>query len=166
MSFCVTQTALNHLLYCAVCGIYIPLSYWEHRHIYLVEACISITLTKNKPSSEKKQTSSPRRSPACTAMSYCISVASWNICFCCSKNYLFVLTITPWCFSFHFSNLSKVIIQFQVFQGSEFLETQSDHLVKAGVHIGLQSDHLWHVRGVVLEEACSLSVTCWSNMLA
>lgn len=78
--------------------VYIPLSYTEHRHIYLVEACISITLTENKPSSEKKQTPEPCLSPACAASSRCISVAGWNICFCCSKNCLFVLTITPWCF--------------------------------------------------------------------
>lgn len=39
------------------------------------------------------------------------------------KNCLFVLTITHWCFSFNFSSLSKAITQFQVFQGSEVLET-------------------------------------------
>lgn len=116
---------------------------------YLVQACISITFTKNKPSSEQKQTSSPCLPPACAAPSRCISVASWNICFCCAKNCLFVLTIRPWCFSFHFLNLSKVVIQFQVLRGFEFLETQYDHLLKAGVHDGVQSAHLLHFREVV-----------------
>lgn len=122
--------------------VYILLSYREHRHIYLVEACISIALTGNKPSTEKKQTSPACLSPACTASSCSTSVAGWNICFCCSKNCLFVLTITARCFSFHFLNRSKVIIQFQVFQGSGFVETQHDHLLKAGVYTRLQSAHL------------------------
>lgn len=39
--------------------VYIPLSYEEHRHIYLVEGCISVTWTENKPRPEKKQASSP-----------------------------------------------------------------------------------------------------------
>lgn len=72
--------------------------------LYLVEGCIS----ENKVSSpDKKQTSSPLpiSRPYVTALSRCISVAGWNICFCCSKNCLFVLPITPRCFSFYFSNL-------------------------------------------------------------
>lgn len=123
--------------------------HFENTDIYLVEACICITLTKDKPASEQKQTSPCCLSPACTAPSHCISVAVWNICFCCAKNYLFVLTIKPWCFSFHFLNLSKVIIQFQVLKGSEFLETQYDRLLKAGVHAGEQSAHFLHFGDVV-----------------
>lgn len=170
-SYCVAQPALGVFsestpgrCVCAlkrdVCGTglhsLIILKAWTH--IYLAKACISITLTVCKYFSENKQTSSPCLSPARAASFRCISVAGWNICFCCSKNCLFVLTITPWCFSFYFLNLLKVVIQFQVLQGSEFLETQYGDLLRAGVYIELQSAHLWHFGRVVPEEARSSSV--------
>lgn len=148
--------------------VYIPLSYWEHRHTYIFSWGLYFHYMNRKQTIFREEADLlvlPISSLCCFRPAE-FSVAGWNICFCCFKNCLFVLTITPWCFSFYFTNLSKVIIQFQVFQGSEFLETQYDHLLKAGVYIRLQSAHLWHFRAVVPEEACSLSVTCCSNMLA
>lgn len=93
-------------------------------------------------SAEKKQTCSPCLSPASTASSRCKSVAGWNICFCCFKKCLFVFAITARCFSFHFSNLSKVINQFRVLRELNFQKLNMTHLLKAGVYVALQPAHL------------------------
>lgn len=85
----------------------------KRTHIHLAGGCIPITLTQTNPS-------------------FASAAFQWlppNICFCCTKNCLFVLTITARCFSFHFSNLSKAITRFQVLFCSKLSETRSSHLL-------------------------------------
>lgn len=83
------------------------------------------------------------------------------------KNCLFVLTITPRCFSFNFSNLSKVVIQFQVFRGSEFSGNSTRPSVESWcIHRATVGSPLTFQRSCPERKHAAYLLTCWSNMLA
>lgn len=148
-------------------SVYIPLSYWKMQ-TYTFSWGQHFNYISSKQAPLQRRSRPPRAAhlqPAQLRPAAFQWLAGTSVS-AAPKNCLFALTITHWCFSFDFSSLSKAIIQFKVFQGSEFRETRSVHLLKAGVYIGLQWAHLWHFGGAVPEEARGLSVTCWSNMLA
>lgn len=130
-------------------------------YIYLGKACLFPCNNRKRSilREEADLLSSRCPSPAGTASSRCSSVAGWNICFCCSKNCLFALTITHWCFPFHFSSLSKSHYPFSGLSRLWIFSNSIRAPVESWCTHQLWSFHPWHLGGGVLQEACSVAVS-------